>query len=115
MRNGRFTILAHLDPITFVGKQIEKVGTDSYKVHGDLTIKDVTRPIVFDVTYEGTGQDPWGGRRVAFSASASLSRKEYGLEWNVALETGGWLVGDKIKIEAEIQLVEQPELELVPA
>jgi polyisoprenoid-binding protein YceI len=73
--------------------------------------------VVFDVTDEGQGQDPWGNQRRGISAETKLNRKDFGLTWNVALETGGWLVGDEIKISVELQLVaqEQPEAEEVPA
>jgi polyisoprenoid-binding protein YceI len=71
-----------------------------------LTIKDVTRPIVFDVTNDGQGQDPWGGKRWGLSATAKLNRKDFGLLWNVALEAGGWLVGDEVKLAIELQLVQ---------
>jgi polyisoprenoid-binding protein YceI len=76
-----------------------------YKLFGDLTVLGVTRQVEFDLEFDGVSPDPWGGTRAAFSASTEVNRKDFGIEWNVALETGGVLVGDKIKVELEIQAV----------
>lgn len=78
---------------------------DDYVMHADLTIRGVTRPVDFDLEFGGTGQDPWGGTRAGFTATATVNRKDFGIEWNTALETGGVLVGDKVKIELEVQIV----------
>jgi polyisoprenoid-binding protein YceI len=67
----------------------------------------VTKPVVLDVTYEGSGKDPWGGERAGFLASTAIDRKDFGLEWNKALETGGLLVGDKVELTLEIEAVKQ--------
>ncbi len=92
------------------------MGPNQFKVAGDLTIRDVTRPIVFDATNEGMGKDPWGNQRLGLSAKATLNRKDFGLNWNVALEAGGWLVGDEVKIAIELEAVQkQVEPELVAA
>ena len=80
---------------------------ESFKVTGDLTIRGVTRPITLDVTYEGEGKDPWGGTRASFSATGKFDRRDYGLTWNVALETGGILVSNEVKINIEAQAVLQ--------
>lgn len=72
---------------------------------GELTIRGVTRPVSFDLEFEGTGTDPWGGTRAGFAARTTINRKDFGIEWNTALETGGVLVGDKVQIELDIQLV----------
>lgn len=74
---------------------------------GDLTIRGVTRPETFLVTYEGQGKDPWGGIRAGFSANGTINRSDYGLKWNAALETGGVLVGDQVQVSLEIQAVKQ--------
>jgi polyisoprenoid-binding protein YceI len=76
-------------------------------VVGDLTIRDVTREVVLDVEYGGQGKDPWGNLRTGFTASASLNRKDFGLTWNQALETGGVLVADRVDVEIELQAVRQ--------
>jgi polyisoprenoid-binding protein YceI len=113
LRSADFFDAEKYPAITFRSRRIEPTGDNQYKVVGDITIKDVTREIVFNVTDEGQGKNPWGKQVRAFSAQATLNRKDFGLNWNVALETGGWLVGDQVKIAAEIELVkqevEQPE------
>jgi polyisoprenoid-binding protein YceI len=78
---------------------------DRYVLAGDLTIRDVTRPVEFELDFEGVSQDPWGNTRAGFAAQAEVNRKDWGLEWNVALETGGVLVGDKVKVQLEIEAV----------
>jgi polyisoprenoid-binding protein YceI len=76
-----------------------------FKLTGDLTIRDVTKPITLDVEFEGETKDPWGGERVGFSATGKIDRREFGLTWNQALETGGVVVGNEIKISLEVQAV----------
>lgn len=78
-----------------------------FALTGDLTIRGITRPITLDVTFTGSGKDPWGGERAGFSATGKLNRKEFGLTWNAALETGGVLVGDEVKIAIDVQLVKK--------
>lgn len=77
----------------------------SYTLFGDLTIKGVTRQVDFDLEFDGVNGDPWGGTRASFTAEADINRKDWGLEWNVALESGGVLVSEKVKIVLDIQLV----------
>lgn len=79
----------------------------SFRVVGELTIRGVTKEVVLDAEYGGTGGDPWGGERIAFSARTALDRREFGLEWNQALEKGGVLVGNEVTIEIEAQAVKQ--------
>jgi polyisoprenoid-binding protein YceI len=95
--------------MVFQSTRVEHVGGDRYRVTGDLTIRGVTRPITLDVTYLGTQASPYGVKAAGFEATATLSRKDFGLTWNVALETGGMLVGDEVKIsvDAEANLVDQ--------
>lgn len=76
---------------------------DDYVLHTLLTIKGVTRPVDFELEFEGVVTDPWGNTKAGFSAEAEVNRKDWGLEWNVALETGGVLVGEKVKIQLEIE------------
>lgn len=78
---------------------------DRFRVIGELTIRDVTREVVLDATFEGTGRDPWGGDRISFSADTRIDRRDFGLVWNVALETGGVLVSNEIRIHIEAQAV----------
>ncbi|MBI3460028.1 YceI family protein [Candidatus Acetothermia bacterium] len=91
--------------LTFKSKRIEPVGRDRFKIIGDLTIKNVTREIVLDATSVGRIQDPWGNRRWGFSAQAVLNRKDFGLTWNLALEAGGWAVGDEVKVAIELEAI----------
>jgi polyisoprenoid-binding protein YceI len=91
--------------ITFKSTKVERKSKSDLVVTGDLTIRDTTRSVTLDVEYAGRAKDPWGGERVGFSATTSINRKDYGLVWNVALETGGFLVGDKIDIALEIEAI----------
>jgi polyisoprenoid-binding protein YceI len=75
-------------------------------LEGELTIKGVTQPVVFDLEFNGVSKDPWGGTRAGFEAKTEINRKDFGLEWNVAIEGGGVLVGEKVKINLDIQLVQ---------
>ncbi|HEY7718552.1 MAG TPA: YceI family protein [Pedococcus sp.] len=86
--------------MTFVSTE---VGHDTLK--GDLTIKGVTRPVVFDLEFGGVATDPWGNTKAGFEAEAEINRKDWGLEWNVALEGGGVLVSEKVKIRLDVQLL----------
>jgi len=90
--------------ISLVSTGIDPDG-DDYVLHTNLTINGVTKPVDFDLEFEGVSPDPWGGTRAGFSAEAEISRKEWGIEYNMVLETGGVMVGDKVKIELEIQAV----------
>ncbi|MBX3001944.1 MAG: YceI family protein [Caldilineaceae bacterium] len=96
--------------ITFNSTRVEKVNASHGRIYGDLTIRDVTREVVLDTEFVGKARSPWGATAAGFSASTSIDRKDWGLVWNVALETGGVLVGDKIKIDIELELIEQPEV-----
>ena len=88
--------------IAFRSTSIEQVGTSDFRISGDLTIQETTRPIVFDATFLGFYTSMQGTRRVGLSARTMINRKDWGLGWNVALETGGWLVGENVTIEVEI-------------
>jgi len=91
--------------ITFTSKSAKKKSGNEFSVTGELTIAGVAKPVTLDVEYSGRAKDPWGGERIGFSAKTSISRKDFGLEWNQALETGGFLVGDKIDIQIELEAV----------
>lgn len=90
--------------ITFATTSVRTDGSD-YVLVGDLTIKGVTRPVELELEFNGVEGDPWGGTRAGFSAETEINRKDWGLEWNVLLETGGALVGEKIKIQLDIEAV----------
>ncbi|WP_066313632.1 YceI family protein [Bacillus sp. FJAT-29814] len=89
--------------MTFKSTSIEKTDEGEYNVTGDLTLRGVTKQETFAVTFEGQGKDPWGNEKAGFSAAGTLNRSDYGLVWNAALETGGVLVGDKVKVNLQIQ------------
>lgn len=90
--------------MTFVSSGIKDDDGD-YVLFGDLTVNRVTRQVEFALEFDGVNGDPWGGTRAAFSAETEINRKDFGLEWNVALETGGVLVSDKVKVQLDIQAV----------
>jgi polyisoprenoid-binding protein YceI len=92
--------------IVFATRRIVPKGGHDYRVVGDLTIRDVTREVTFDGEINGPMKDPWGGKRIGFSAETAINRKDWGLAWNVALEAGGILVGDTIKLSIDAELVE---------
>lgn len=91
--------------MAFRTRRVENVKDNRYRIVGNLTIRDVTREIVLDATDEGRGRDPWGGERRAFSASTTIDRRDFGLGWNQALETGGVLVSNELKISIDVQAV----------
>lgn len=93
--------------ITFESTEIERVSDTSLKVTGDLTIRGVTKSVTLDVTETGTGVDPWGNTRIGIQAEGTISRKEFGLTWNQALEAGGVLVGDEVTLAIEAQAIAQ--------
>ncbi len=93
--------------ITFKSTRVTGAGGDQFKLVGDLTIHGVTREVALDVTSEGRAKDPWGGERAGYSAQTRVNRKDFGLTWNQALETGGLIVGDEIKISLDLELVKQ--------
>ncbi|MGE7981724.1 YceI family protein [Solibacillus sp. NPDC093137] len=103
LKSAEFFDIEQFPDIKFKSTSITKDG-DDYKVSGDLTIKDVTKPAVFDVEYGGKGTNPWGVEVYGFEAETKIDREEFGLTWNAALETGGVLVGKDIKIKVELEL-----------
>lgn len=93
--------------IKFNSTRIEKKGGEHFILHGDLTIRDVTLPVKLDVELGGVGKDPWGNQKAGLTVTGKIKRTDYKLNWNAALETGGVLVGEEVKINAEVQLVKQ--------
>ena len=97
--------------ITFKSTRVEQLDASNGKLYGDLTIKDVTKPVVLNLEFAGLAKSPWGTTSAGFSAETKINRKDWNLGWNVALEAGGWLVGEDVKIAIELELVkvvEQP-------
>jgi polyisoprenoid-binding protein YceI len=107
LRSADFFEVEKHPTITFNSKKMIKKGSDSYDVIGDLTIRGVTKEITLPVTHLGAAKDPWGNQRLGFEAEQTVNRKDFGLMWNAALETGGFLVGDDVKIALQVQAVAQ--------
>jgi polyisoprenoid-binding protein YceI len=101
--NDFFDVETH-PTMTFVSKGLSVDGNDG-KLSGDLTLRGVTKPVTFDVEFEGVSTDPWGNTKAGFTAVTEINRKDFGVEWNAVLETGGVAVGEKVKIELDIQAV----------
>jgi polyisoprenoid-binding protein YceI len=91
--------------ITFDSTKVEKLDGDRYRITGALAIRGVTREVELDTEHLGTGKDPWGSERIAFQAKTTINRKDFGLTWNQALETGGLLVGENVEIGLDVQAV----------
>lgn len=104
LRSADFFEVEKYPNITFESTKIVETGSDEYDVTGNMTIKDVTKEVTFKVERTGEGVNPWGVKVVGFEAETKISREDYGLTWNQALETGGVLVGDDIKINVELQV-----------
>jgi polyisoprenoid-binding protein YceI len=104
LRNADFFDVDTHPTMTFTSTSVESDGGE-YTLNGDLTIHGVTKPVSFELEFEGVVKDPWGGTRVGFTALTEISRKDFGLEYNAALEAGGVVVGDKVKIQLDIEAV----------
>jgi polyisoprenoid-binding protein YceI len=105
LRTNDVLALEQYPQITFVSTDIRQVDETTFEVTGDLTIKDVTNRITVPFEFEGAAQDPYGNQRIGFDGSVTISRKDYGITWNAALETGGVLVSDKIVLEFEVSAI----------
>lgn len=108
LRTNDFLDAPNFPEITFVSTGVERLDDSHYRLTGDLTIKDVTRPIGIDFEYQGSATDPAGNLRVGFEGSVPISRKDYGITWNAPLEGGGVLVGDKVVLEFHVSAIRQP-------
>ena len=110
LRSAEFLDVENHPRITFRSRRVEGAHAeqgDRFRVTGDLTIRDTTMEVTLDATFEGIGQDPWGGLRAGFGATTEIDRRDWGLRWNQALETGGVLVGNNVRIEIDVQAVKQ--------
>ena len=103
LRSADFFHVDEHPTITFTSTAIRARGGNEFDVTGDLTMRGVTRRITLPVTFLGTAKDPWGNQKIGFETETTINRKDYGLTWNAALETGGFLVGDEVKISVSIQ------------
>ncbi len=105
LRSPDFLDVENHPTLTFRSTEARRTGEETLEVDGDLTIRGVARPVTLDVEYLGVTQDPWGNTRAAFSATTEIDREEFGITWNQALETGGVMVGRKLKVELEVSAV----------
>jgi polyisoprenoid-binding protein YceI len=105
LQSGDFLDVENYPRLSFVSSRVEPLAEDRARVYGDLTIHGVSRPVVLEAEFNGSGQSPFGTTVAGFSAHTSFNRKDFGLNWNVALESGGWLVSDTIKVSLEVEAV----------
>jgi polyisoprenoid-binding protein YceI len=112
LRSADFFDAQNYPKITFRSKRLEgnfAQEGDQFRAVGDLVIRDTTMEVVLDCVFQGRGTDPWGKERAGFSARTEIDRRDWGLKWNQAIETGGILVANKVRIEAEVQFVKQTD------
>ncbi|WP_454881353.1 YceI family protein [Sphingobacterium detergens] len=107
LRSADFFDVEEFPLISYKSTGIKKINEGQFTVSGDLTIKNVTKNITLDAEYSGLMKDPWGNTKAGVALTGKINRKNFGLTWNAALETGGVLVGEEIKLAAEIQLIKQ--------
>jgi polyisoprenoid-binding protein YceI len=107
LRSDDFFSAGRFPSITFRSTRVERAGDDTWKVTGDLTIRDVTKPVTLDTEFEGETIDAFGKRRAAFTATTTINRRDFGLNWNGVIEAGGVVVQDKVKITLHIAAVQE--------
>ncbi len=108
LKGADFFDVENYSRLSFSGKKAEKTGTNGdYVLYGDLTIKDVTKPVKLNVEFSGSMKDPWGNEKAGYTLTGKINRKDWGLNWNAALEAGGVLVSDDVTLSADVQLVKQ--------
>ena len=105
LKSADFFDVEHYPTITFESTAVRPADEGVWKLDGDLTILGVTRPVTFDLEFLGVGTDPWGNLRSGFSAATTVNREDWGLKWNAALETGGFLLAKEVRLEVEAELV----------
>ncbi|MEZ4798840.1 MAG: YceI family protein [Flavobacteriales bacterium] len=105
LKSGDFFDAENHPQIKFASNKVEKKGEGEYVVHGDLTIRGVSKPVAFQAELGGIGKDPWGNEKAGFSINGKINRTDFGLNWNAALEAGGVLVSEEVKFNGELQFV----------
>ena len=105
IRSNDFLDMESYPTITFASTEVEQVDRDHFRVTGDLTIKNVTKPVTVDVEFTGDAVDPFGNQRIGLEGSATVNRKDWGVNWNAALEAGGMLVSEKVTLEFEVSAI----------
>ncbi|MCF6132490.1 YceI family protein [Flavobacterium wongokense] len=107
LRSADFFDVENFAVLNFKSTSVKKINEGTFEINGDLTIKDVTKNITLETEYSGQMKDPWGNTKIGLSVNGKINRKDFALSWNAALETGGVLVGEEIKLSAEMQFVKQ--------
>ena len=110
LKSPDFLNVEQFPAIHFKSTRVERAAHDQYKMTGELTIRNVARAVTLDVVYSGQAKDPMGGVHAGFSAYTTINRKDWGLTWNVALETGGLLVGEDVKVALEVEVLKAAEV-----
>jgi polyisoprenoid-binding protein YceI len=105
LRSNDFFDMEQHPEITFVSSAVDQVDHDTFRVTGDLTIKDVTRPVTIDFQHTGSAIDPYENYRIGFEGQATVNRKDWGVSWNAALDAGGVLVSEKVTLELEVSAI----------
>jgi polyisoprenoid-binding protein YceI len=109
LRSNDFFAMDEYPELSFSSTDVERLDDTTWRVTGDLTIKDVTKSLTIDFDYEGSATDPFGNERIGFEGSTTVNRKDFGLEWNAPLDSGGVLVSQKVTLEFEISAIKQGE------
>ncbi len=107
LRSADFFDVEKHPHLQFTGRDMKHVSGNDYTLTGDLTIKGITKPVTLEVEFGGRNTDPWGNEKLAFALNGRINRKDWGLNWNAALETGGVLVSDEVRLSAELQFAKQ--------
>ncbi|MDI6766780.1 MAG: YceI family protein [Bacteroidota bacterium] len=107
LRSADFFDAEKYPVITFISKSFEKTGKNTYKISGDLTMHDTIKTVVLDAKFNGTVNDPWGNTKAGFKATTTINRKEFGIVYNKALETGGLLIGEDVEVVINIELTKE--------
>lgn len=107
LKSGDFFDAEQFPKMTFTATSFTKESESEYELKGDLTLRGVTKPVKLDVEFGGTAKDPWGNLKAGLSATGKINRKDWGLNWNSALEAGGVLVGEEVKLVIELQFIKQ--------
>jgi polyisoprenoid-binding protein YceI len=108
LRSADFLDAETAPRITFRSTKVESTGGSGFRLLGDLTIRNVSQSVVFEARHAATSKDPWGNTRLIYTARATINRSDYGIRWNKTLDNGGWLVGEKVDVELDIQAVPAP-------
>jgi len=107
LKSEDFFDAANYPQIKFEGTSLEKIDDENYKLHGNMTIRNTTKPVTFNVEFGGIHKDPWGNTKAGFSIDGKLNRKDYGLHWHVVTEAGGLVAGDEVKLHVEAEFAKQ--------